>query len=69
MPLKYELNKKHHYKWIENNREKYNEISRNYMKSHYDDDTREKKRHYYQNKKQIGLLKVFPFYNCEVIEL
>jgi hypothetical protein len=35
MPLAYELNKKHIYKWRESNRERLNELSRNYQKQKY----------------------------------
>ena len=69
MTTKYQQNKKYALKWIANNREQYNEIRRTYMKKTYDDDKREQKRQYYQLKKQIGLLKEFPFFNCDVIEL
>ena len=65
MTNKYQKNKKHALKWIEKNREYYNE----YYRTHYDGKKREHKRQYYQLKKQIGLLREFPFFNCEVIEL
>ena len=69
MPLKYSQNKKHVYKWIENNKDRYRELNRLCKLRNYDDDKREKKRLYYQAKKQIGLLKEFPFFHCDVIEL
>jgi hypothetical protein len=69
MTTKYQQNKKYALKWIENNKDKYNEVMRNLMKRNYDDDKREQKRQYYQLKKQIGLLREFPFFNSEVIEL
>lgn len=43
----YQYNKKYICKWIDNNRDKFNEIQRIQMKERYNDIEKEKKREYY----------------------
>lgn len=62
MPLAYSKNKKHCYKWVENNRAEWNA----YIKKRYNPDKRREK---YAIQKSVMLLKVLPFFKCELIEL
>lgn len=70
MPLPYAQNKKHVYKWIENNRRKlYDYQMSRYSKDNYDDKKRESKMIYYNKMKIVGNLRYLPFYHSDQIIL
>lgn len=62
MPLTYSKNKKHCYKWVENNRERWND----YMNQRYNPS---KRKELYALQKTVVLLKVLPFFKSETINL
>lgn len=70
MPVPYAQNKKHIYKWVNNNRQKFNEYCLSkYSKDNYNDKARETKMIYYNKMKIVGNLKYLPFYNSDEIIL
>jgi len=58
MPVSYQKNKVHIYKYLENNREKWNEYQNEYRKDHKDMYKRARLRYYYFNKEATRLMNI-----------